>query len=356
MDEMDTLDILIKLEFPAFPSDWRLGNYLLSDEQQPTTEVIFRFSYDKSVIRYGLGAISALFLPKLSYQFEESSRTKTDYDISSLWGRLVHHFNSQPLQFEHSESIIKEDVKEPTWVDLSIEAIKNGDLKLSKSGVGGTYFTSLPEGKNLSVFKPIDEEPGGPNNPKKEKLIQSNFTPMLPWGTGANREVAAYHIGAFAGVPETHFIETEMLTGIILSTTTNFLFSFLRKMLSLTDSISFHFLLILLDGGQTIMKKGSLQKFVSSEGDCSDFGSNKFSIETIHRLGIFDICILNMDRNDENLLLQKGESESDWRLVPIDHTYDLSPSLLSLLPLSLSSLLPPPSSLPLIFFFLTYFV
>jgi hypothetical protein len=67
------------------------------------------------------------------------------------------------------------------------------------------------------------------------------------------------------------------------------------------------------------VKKGSLQKFVVNDGDCSEFGANKFSIESVHRLGIFDIMILNMDRNDENLLVQK--SDGDWKLVPIDHTY-----------------------------------
>jgi len=264
----DKLDILIKLEFPTLGDfDWGLGNYILTEQFHPSdsSEVIFRFSYDKSIIRYGLGAISALFLPKLSFQYEESPKKKTDYDISSLWNTLVQQYN-QPT------TPVSNKGPEIPWVEQSRLAIEKGDAELSKSGVGGTYFVHNNVGENISVFKPVDEEPGGPNNPKKD----TKFVPMLPWGTGAHREVAASRFGSFAGVPETHFVEAGT-------------------------------------------KFGSLQKYIPNDGDCSEYGSNKFSDETVHRLGLFDICVLNMDRNDENLLVQK--TEADWRLIPIDHTY-----------------------------------
>lgn len=297
MDE--TLDILIKLEFPALPSTWELGNYILSNTENyepaspppPQSEFIFRFNYDRSFIRYGLGAVSALFLPKLSYWYESSPTKKLDYDITSLWSSLLQHF--QP---SHGVPAIDEHPALPEWVRYSRDAIQRGDVKLCSTGVGGTYFVSRQAAveseahsedcKPIAVYKPIDEEPGAPNNPKK----QCNFVPMLPWGGGANREVAAYKIGgALAGVPETHFIMDE----------------------------------------REEAKLGSLQKFVANDGDCSEFGANKFSIDSVHRLGIFDIMILNMDRNDENLLVQKSSSEGDWKLVPIDHTYCFPPRVSS---------------------------
>lgn len=292
MDE--TLDILIKLEFPALPSSWELGNYILSNNENyepaspppPHTEFIFRFNYDRSVIRYGLGAISALFLPKLSFWYESSPATKMDYDITNLWSTLVQHF--QPTL--NGVLAIDERPALPEWVRYSRDAIQRGDVKLCATGVGGTYFVSRPADETskcdvIAVYKPIDEEPGAPNNPKK----QCNFVPMLPWGGGASREVAAYKLGALAGVPETYFITDEH---------------------------------------DEELKRGSLQKFVSNDGDCSEFGANKFSIDSVHRLGIFDIMILNMDRNDENLLVQK-RTEGDWKLVPIDHTYCFPPRVCS---------------------------
>jgi len=296
MDE--TLDILIKLEFPALPSGWELGHYILSNTENyepasppPQAEFIFRFNYDRSFIRYGLGAISALFLPKLSFWYESSQAKKMDYDITNLWSTLVQHFTPTLYGVPAIEPPI------PQWVSYSRDAIRQGDVTLCTTGVGGTYFVTRQSNANpaededevekaIAVYKPTDEEPGAPNNPKK----QSKFVPMLPWGGGAFREVAAYKIGgALAGVPETYFVDCETSEGVV--------------------------------------KSGSVQKFVVNDGDCSEFGANKFSVDSVHRLGIFDIMILNMDRNDENLLVQK--SDGDWKLVPIDHTYCFPPRVAS---------------------------
>jgi len=280
--EMNTLDVLIELEFPSIPSSWGLTDFFLT-ESLPTqqSEVIFRFTYDTSIVRYGLGAISALFLPALAHAYEESSTKKTDYDISSLWSVLRD-------QLDENAYIPTKEVQphQPLWLRDSFNSIQKGELKLASSGVGGTYFVSGVEANSngekvpISVFKPIDEEPGAPNNPKHTE----GFVPMLPWGTGAHREVAAYKLGHhYVDVPETYYIQA-----------TN-------------------------PEGET--KIGSLQRFVASDGDCSDFGANKFSVDSVHRLGVFDISILNMDRNDENLLVQKSDDESGWKLIPIDHTY-----------------------------------
>jgi len=267
---MDTLDILIKLEFPSIPSGWGLTEYLLT-ETTGSNELIFRFNYDTSFVRYGLGAISALFLPKLAQTYEESEIKKTDYDISTLWSALVH-------QLDETQRRPLLEVF-PPWIESACKAIEKGSTQLASSGVGGTYFVS-ENGRFTAVFKPTDEEPGAPNNPK---TLPDGFIPMLPWGKGANREVAASRLGAFVNVPDTHLVQTKSNQGVI--------------------------------------KSGSLQKYVDNDGDCSDIGANKFSVETVHRLGIFDITVLNMDRNDENLLVQKSDSVDGWSLIPIDHTY-----------------------------------
>jgi len=280
--EMNTLDVLIELEFPSISSSWGLTDYFLTDSSLPTTqsEVIFRFTYDSSIVRYGLGAISALFLPALAHAYEESSKKKTDYDISTLWSVLRDQLDENTTQQIPTTKEVQPH--QPLWLRDSFKSIEKGDLTLASTGVGGTYFVSgvEPNSPAISVFKPTDEEPGAPNNPKHTE----GFVPMLPWGTGAFREVAAYKLGNhFVDVPETYYIQATNAQG------------------------------------QT--KVGSLQKFVESDGDCSDFGANKFSVDSVHRLGVFDISILNMDRNDENLLVQKSEDGTGWKLIPIDHTY-----------------------------------
>jgi len=170
---------------------------------------------------------------------------------------------------------LNQSTNKPQWVLDSLEAISAGHIELSPHGVGGTYFVKK-DGNSISILKPVDEEPGAPLSPKK-----TSTKPLLPWGGGAIREVAAYLLdkGA-AGVPETYMIEY-------------------------------------FQG--TILKKGSLQRFVPNDGDCVDISSSKFNIDDVHRIGILDLRILNMDRNDENMLIQKRNQE--MRLIPIDHSY-----------------------------------
>jgi len=246
---MDTIDIHIKLEYPVIPSSWGLSDLLLLTTNNHTfsqSEVVFRIPCDTPLVRFSLGAIS--WIPKNLFQYIEKLE----------------------LSFPVEKQVLK-----PQWVTESCRSIESGNMKLCSSGVGGTYFVGLDQ--ITSVFKPVDEEPGSPNCPKKVE----NFVPMMTWGNGAHREVAAYKIdNSFAGVPETHLVELNV------------------------------------DGTS---KQGSLQKFINNDGDCSDLGSSKFSVENVHRLGILDVRILNMDRNDENVLVQKSENE--WKLIPIDHTY-----------------------------------
>jgi len=60
------------------------------------------------------------------------------------------------------------------WTDLE----RQSDLivpvqfssSLSPEGIGGTYILSQNE-RPFAVFKPTDEEPGCPNNPKNQKKI-----------------------------------------------------------------------------------------------------------------------------------------------------------------------------------------
>ena len=38
---------------------------------------------------------------------------------------------------------------------------------LHEEGSGGTYIVRSVDSRNIAVFKPMDEEPGAPNNPKQ---------------------------------------------------------------------------------------------------------------------------------------------------------------------------------------------
>lgn len=71
------------------------------------------------------------------------------------------------------------------------------------------------------------------------------------------------------------------------------------------------------------MKFGSLQYFCNNEGAVENFSSDLFSRDEVHKIAILDLRLLNLDRNEQNILVKyKIDKKSGKRvktLVPIDH-------------------------------------
>lgn len=55
-----------------------------------------------------------------------------------------------------------------------------------------------------------------------------------------------------------------------------------------------------------MLKIGSLQSFVRSEGPIENFSPDLFSDDEIHKIAILDLRILNLDRNECNILVQSS--------------------------------------------------
>jgi len=181
-----------------------------------------------------------------------------------------------------------------TWVEATHHALTlKNSVELCPDGVGGTYFIRGQDNYNIAVFKPIDEEPGALLNPKQ--LLKN---PLMPPGGGAIREVAAYVLDYkhSAGVPETRIVP-----------------NLRHEHFNNQDKSKF------------TPKTGSLQKYINNIGYSDSMGSSGFSLDDVHNIGILDIRILNLDRNGENILIVKDDSQI--RLVPIDHAYSLPESL-----------------------------
>jgi len=193
-----------------------------------------------------------------------------------------------PVTCPENPTLTVHPTSEPLMCLLVRQCVENPEsLVLCEEGVGGTYFVRDHHDQPIAVFKPIDEEPGAINNPKKplSKLL-------LPPGGGAHREVAAYLLDRnHAGVPETHLI-----------------FGVQHERLSYAD-------------GKIVPKNGSVQQFVPNVGNSATMGTSRYTVEDVHNIGILDIRILNVDRNEENMLVLKQGDR--YRLVPIDHTYIL---------------------------------
>jgi hypothetical protein len=180
---------------------------------------------------------------------------------------------------------------------------------LSLEGTGGTYFFKGPRKHNLAAFKPQDEEPFAPNNPKGLAGLggsdQISLRPGIRPGEACVREVAAYLCdrGHVLGVPATTLVEARHP-------------AFSYKVAPKGE----------------FAKLGSLQEFVEYDDVVSDISPSRLDRDQVHRVAILDIRMLNGDRHDANILVRKPKgsfSPQAMVLIPIDHGFVL-PELLEI--------------------------
>jgi len=158
---------------------------------------------------------------------------------------------------------------------------------------GGVYFMRTTAGRKIAVFKPHDEEQGMPNNGKGyegngETSLRPNFKP----GQGCIREVAAYimDVNDFTGVPPTTLVHCEHNAFAYPSHSGK--------------------------ASQPFPKLGSLQHFVTSDGTFEDVGSSLISDFEIQKIALFDMRLLNCDRNASNILVSKKRRKFE---SPLSH-------------------------------------
>lgn len=180
-------------------------------------------------------------------------------------------------------------------LDAARQGLERGSSpQLTPSGLGGTYFLKNGQEEVVGVFKPEDEEAGGPNNPKGH--VGCMGCPSVRNGVlsgEANlREVAAYMLDhqKFANVPATVRVEVRHP----------------------------------LFGDKP--KIGSFQEFKCHDEEAGDLSSSLFSEEEAHKIAIMDVRLLNTDRNDENLLVRRHD-KNNLELIPIDHGCSLPSTL-----------------------------
>lgn len=177
-------------------------------------------------------------------------------------------------------------------------ALASGALPVpASSGLSTAYFLRNRSNECFAVIKPINDEPSALSilsHPAGSRQ------PVHASGTGL-REVAAYILdhGSFSGVPPTALIRIshpalQFATGSYV-------------------------------GSPMTRKVASIQRFVPHEFDAGDLGPSRFSVASVHRIGILDVRLLNIDRHAGNILVRKNvadtsESPSPMaELVPIDH-------------------------------------
>ena len=104
----------------------------------------------------------------------------------------------------------------PKIMKKVVESIRQGfnaglKPKLTDEGTSGTYEMRNLKKKRIAIFKPIDEEPFAPNNPRGNSgpFGSQTFRPGVLSGESCIREVAAFLLDHkhYAGIPPTTFVE-----------------------------------------------------------------------------------------------------------------------------------------------------
>lgn len=231
--------------------------------------------------------------------------------------------------------------------------------KLAEDGTSGAYFLRNIKKEPIAIFKPIDEEPFAPNNPRgyQGPFGSHTFRPGVLSGESCIREVAAYLLDYkhFSKVPKTTFVE------VVHSSLTYLPFSglevagedYLEIMSSLIkpvnqekdDPLAYPFKKskdLMRDqelstdpstshqnsSNESVktaehMKFGSLQAFCDNEGSLEDLSPDLFHKDEVHKIAILDLRLLNLDRNVQNILVKikvnKKTGKKVRTLIPIDH-------------------------------------
>lgn len=177
---------------------------------------------------------------------------------------------------------------------------------LVEDGLGGTYFVKDRSGKSVAVFKPRDEEPLAPNNPKVHAGggQGTGLKEGVLVGEAAINEYVAYLLDQSsspllrAGVCPTALV---CVANSVFHSATEDRRSVFR---TIKDKV------------------GSFQLFAQHDCTSEDMGPSRFPVEQVHRIAALDIRLCNTDRHSGNILVRERRGEVS-ALVPIDHGYAL---------------------------------
>lgn len=191
--------------------------------------------------------------------------------------------------------------KQSQLISRVSQGIANGHTpKVFQDGTSGSYLM-LGESKSepVALFKPNDEEPYTPHNPNGMigEVGDRSLRPSIASGQGYVRELAAFLLDhkAAAGVPTTTTAEINK--------------SLFENQLA------------------TQPKLGSLQQWIPGTSEISDYGPSLFNVQQVQMIALLDMRILNLDRNDGNILVKKASNGDGYRLIPVDHAMAFPDSL-----------------------------
>eukprot|EP00879_Flechtneria_rotunda_P003896 GHRR01004136.1.p1 GENE.GHRR01004136.1~~GHRR01004136.1.p1 ORF type:complete len:856 (+),score=330.29 GHRR01004136.1:2389-4956(+) len=204
------------------------------------------------------------------------------------------------------------------------------DPEAAREGMGGTYFFANELGTKCAIFKPCDEEPLAPANPKGyigRALGDPGWKSTVRVGEAAMREVAAYLLDHehFAQVPHTVLVQAQHPmfnynykpcggNGVTQQLRSASASSMVASEVASADGWAQNSQLTSSDNSinskSRPLKLGSLQDFVYHIADTNEMGASRFRARDVHAIGILDIRLFNTDRHAGNILVREPSASS----------------------------------------------
>eukprot|EP00039_Didymoeca_costata_P019956 m.339528 g.339528 ORF g.339528 m.339528 type:complete len:465 (+) comp18848_c0_seq1:155-1549(+) len=203
--------------------------------------------------------------------------------------------------------------------------------KLIVQGSSGSYFAKNPEQKIVGVFKPKDEEPYGPANPKWGKFFQRKLCPCM-FGRDCIKPNQGYLSEAAASILDSALgLDIVPKTKVVQLASKSFYYTKAAKVkTSISKRVSEQFPQSV---GKRIRqglppKTGSFQLFVSGFRDANqvfkqlDFASLPKEVmddfqHKFEKLVCLDFMIRNTDRGMDNWLIKYEDSKEEPNFLEI---------------------------------------
>jgi hypothetical protein len=232
----------------------------------------------------------SLFTPFADDTWDLVIKASADTDLTQQFEALRNETRKPPIRCESPTDYVPPDLRK-ALLATCYRILNGGRLQLIDEGMSGAYFCRDKKGKPVAVFKPRDEEPMSPNNPKslKGNIGDMSIKKGVLAGEQAIREVAAFALDrGHARVPPTIMVSMDLAQAT---------------------------------------KTGSYQLYMDSLGPSGDMGSGMFDSRDAQAIAVLDMRLFNTDRHDGNILVQDESIGGKKRLIPIDHGCCLPDSL-----------------------------
>uniref|UniRef100_K3WLZ7 PI3K/PI4K catalytic domain-containing protein n=1 Tax=Globisporangium ultimum (strain ATCC 200006 / CBS 805.95 / DAOM BR144) TaxID=431595 RepID=K3WLZ7_GLOUD len=190
---------------------------------------------------------------------------------------------------------------------------------------GGVYYLRTKRRRIAAVFKPADEEPYAPNNPKRY-LRNNEIEPELPLQPQdqyalvkcSDSKLSSSKSGIRAGIATGDAAIREVAAYLLDK---QHLASVPMTSLATAFHPIFHYAENKAANGNRVWKIGAIQAYVPHNCTADDVSSTLFSVEDVHAVALLDIRLANQDRHGGNVLVvdEQQLQKKTYKLVPIDH-------------------------------------